>query len=206
MTEPAAPPPARPTLQDLQPLICASAARLARRSAGHLQADDLAQVGMLAAHATLLQAGTAAEDRVRYARQSAKLAMIDLARCENRHRRLATENSAPADPPCPADGPEAQALKRQMARLVATAIGELPRRLQDVLRLMYETEMTQRELAAIWGLHPSEVCHLHAQAIAQLRTLLGLQEPSEPPRSSSSTAEMFAPDIVRGVTPRLLAG
>lgn len=204
MTEPAAPPPARPTLQDLQPLIRASAARLARRSAGHLQADDLAQVGMLAAHATLLQAGTAAEDRVRYARQSAKLAMIDLARCESRHRRLATEDSAP-DHPCPAAGPEAQALKRQMARLVATAIGELPRRLQDVLRLMYETEMTQRELAAIWGLHPSEVCHLHTQAIAQLRTLLGLQEPAEPPRSSS-TAEMFAPDIVRGVTPRLLAG
>lgn len=195
------------SLADVRPLIRASARRLAASSRGLLNADDLTQVGMLAAHATLQQAGTAAEDKVRYARQSAKLAMIDLARGEARAARVGghagalTEADAQIEDPTP--GPEALAIKREMARLVAEAIHQLPQQLRDVLRLTYEREMTRRELAACWGMDPAEVQRLHQAAIDHLRHLLGVQDSGPTPRSSSA-AEMFAPDIVRGADARLL--
>jgi RNA polymerase sigma factor for flagellar operon FliA len=68
--------------------------------------------------------------------------------------------------------PEAQVLKRDMAARVATAIGQLPERLQLVLGLHYQEECTLREIGAVLGVSESRACQLHAEAIQLVRALL----------------------------------
>jgi RNA polymerase sigma factor (sigma-70 family) len=132
---------------------------------------------------------------------------VDLVRAEMRRNRATGRPpemlplcDQHADIPCPLPGPEAIAIKRQMARQVVQAFSELPRRLQDVLRLSYETEATHTEIAAMWGLERSRISHLHAEAIALLRDQLAPELAAPAP----TVEELFAPDIVRGATPDLL--
>jgi RNA polymerase sigma factor (sigma-70 family) len=205
------------SLEALQPVVRSMARRLAYNSHGALQADDLVQVGMLAAHTVLLRSGSLEEDRIRArAGTAARNAMVDLARVETRSRASPAVQRAHAAQPLggqdgqamhvadAAPGPEEIAIKRQMARLVVEAIDGLPRRLQDVLRLSYEGDKTRDDIARLWGVDPSRISQLHAEAIAELRKVLA---PDEAPLHGQSTArEMFAPDIVCGVTPRLLVG
>jgi RNA polymerase sigma factor for flagellar operon FliA len=68
--------------------------------------------------------------------------------------------------------PEAQVLKRDMASRVATAISQLPERLQLVLGLHYQEECTLREIGAVLGVSESRACQLHAEAIQLVRALL----------------------------------
>lgn len=215
-------------LAELQPLVKAAARRIAQYSGGRVQADDLAQVGMMAAHATLLRAGTAGEDRIRFARGSAKSAMLDMLRAETRHRASEAARLAAATVPLddlaqhadPGPGPEEIVLKRQLARLVAEAIEELPRRLRDALRLAYEGEGAGRALAEAWGISPARVSQLQSEAIRALRVSLGVDSapagqqpatrreredaPAGHAEPECTLAEMFAPDIVRGADARLL--
>lgn len=68
--------------------------------------------------------------------------------------------------------PEATVLKRDMASRVATAISQLPERLQLVLGLHYQEECTLREIGAVLGVSESRACQLHAEAIQLVRALL----------------------------------
>jgi RNA polymerase sigma factor for flagellar operon FliA len=68
--------------------------------------------------------------------------------------------------------PEANVLKRDMAARVASAISELPERLQLVLGLHYQEECTLREIGAVLGVSESRACQLHAEAIQLVRALL----------------------------------
>lgn len=68
--------------------------------------------------------------------------------------------------------PEAMVMKRDIASRVATAIQQLPERLQLVLGLHYQEECTLREIGAVLGVSESRACQLHAEAIQLVRALL----------------------------------
>lgn len=201
----------RLSIEAMVPVIRAMASRLSNTMHHRVPADDLAQVGLLAVHTVLVtRCSTLAEDRVRArAGAAARNAMVDLVRVEMRSR--SADRARDVLPltgehehlPCPAPGPEAVAIKRQMARQVVEAISDLPRRLQDVLRLSYESEATHAEIAAMWGLDRSRISQMHAEAIALLRERLA-PEPPAPPPAARPLDELFAPDIVRGASADLL--
>ena len=72
----------------------------------------------------------------------------------------------------PEDGPHAQVEKRELARLLVRALGELPERERYILSLYYEQELTLAEIGEVIGVGESRVSQLRTQAIARLRTLL----------------------------------
>lgn len=205
----------KPSLESLQPVIRSMARRVAFKSHGRLQVDDLVQVGMLAVHTVLRRAGVLEEDHIRArANVAARNAMVDLVRAETRCRKSAqtrnahnTVSSSADDQPengvaDHAPGPEDILLKRQMARQVVQAISGLPQRLQDVLRLSYEAGKSRTELAELWGVDPARISQLHTEAIEALRLVLAPDERA--PLAITTKGEMFAPDIVSGVSSRLL--
>jgi RNA polymerase sigma factor for flagellar operon FliA len=85
-------------------------------------------------------------------------------------------------PPLPiqedtASSPEAavdEALgKGQLRARLAREILALPERLQVLLALYYDEELTYREIAKILGVSEPRVCQLHGEAVKRLRTQLG---------------------------------
>jgi len=55
---------------------------------------------------------------------------------------------------------------------VARAIAELPDRLQVLLALYYDEELTYREIAKVLGVSEPRVCQLHSDAVKRLRAAL----------------------------------
>jgi RNA polymerase sigma factor FliA len=62
--------------------------------------------------------------------------------------------------------------RSQLQRALAKAIGALPERLQVLLALYYDEELTYREVAKIMGISEPRVCQLHSDAVKRLRVLL----------------------------------
>ncbi|HTN54126.1 MAG TPA: FliA/WhiG family RNA polymerase sigma factor [Anaeromyxobacter sp.] len=63
-----------------------------------------------------------------------------------------------------------EALERAQARgALARAVGALPERLQILLALYYDEELTYREIAKILGVSEPRVCQLHSEAMKLLR-------------------------------------
>jgi RNA polymerase sigma factor FliA len=68
-----------------------------------------------------------------------------------------------------ANGAESQLLCAERRERLASAIGELPERLQMLLRLYYEQDYTLREIGEQMGFTESRACQLHSEAILRLR-------------------------------------
>jgi RNA polymerase sigma factor FliA len=68
-----------------------------------------------------------------------------------------------------ADGAECQLLRAERRERLASAVAELPERLQTLLRLYYEQDHTLREIGQELGFTESRACQLHAEAIVRLR-------------------------------------
>ncbi len=62
--------------------------------------------------------------------------------------------------------------KSQLRRRLADAIAALPERLQVLLALYYDEELTYREIARILDVSEPRVCQLHADAMRRLREAL----------------------------------
>ncbi|HET6438601.1 MAG TPA: FliA/WhiG family RNA polymerase sigma factor [Anaeromyxobacter sp.] len=75
-----------------------------------------------------------------------------------------------------ASSPEAaidEALSRgRLLHLVTRAVEALPERLQILLALYYDEELTYREIARILGVSEPRVCQLHSEAVKKLRAHL----------------------------------
>lgn len=78
------------------------------------------------------------------------------------------ENIADARQEDPWDG----TAKRELARLIAARIEELPEMQRKVLALYYFEDMRLREIAEAFGLTESRICQIHSQAILALRSYL----------------------------------
>ena len=65
-----------------------------------------------------------------------------------------------------------EASKKEMIRIVADRIHDLPDKMKKVLGFYYFENMRLREIAEIFGVTESRVCQIHAQAILSLRALV----------------------------------
>jgi RNA polymerase sigma factor for flagellar operon FliA len=64
---------------------------------------------------------------------------------------------------------EQGALRGQLAQ----AIGQLPERLQQVLALYYQEDISLRDVGTVLGVSESRACQLHTEAVLRLRAAIG---------------------------------
>src|SRR6266705_4903183 len=76
----------------------------------------------------------------------------------------------------PADG----AFRRELARLLADRLMQLPEMQRKVLALYYFEDLRLREIAETFGLTESRICQIHAQAILAVESYLQKFDPSFP--------------------------
>ena len=77
------------------------------------------------------------------------------------------------------DGSEAaegQLLRTERREKLASAVQQLPERLQSLLQLYYEQDYTLREIGELLGVTESRACQLHAEAIVRLRAACSAEE------------------------------
>jgi RNA polymerase sigma factor for flagellar operon FliA len=77
------------------------------------------------------------------------------------------------------DWADAQLLRGERRQRLADAVGQLPERLQNLLKLYYEQDYTLREIGDMLGVTESRACQLHAEAIIRLRAACTAQEQAE---------------------------
>jgi RNA polymerase sigma factor FliA len=68
------------------------------------------------------------------------------------------------------------ASKRELSRLIAKRIQQLPDMQRKVLALYYFEDLRLREIAVAFGVTESRICQVHAQAILAIKTFLRNQE------------------------------
>ena len=73
----------------------------------------------------------------------------------------------------PADG----AFRRELARLLADRLKQLPEMQRKVLALYYFEDLRLREIAETFGLTESRICQIHAQAILAVKSYLQKFDP-----------------------------
>src|SRR3954469_24994429 len=72
-----------------------------------------------------------------------------------------------------------QLLRTERRERLSDAVGQLPERLQSLLRLYYEQDYTLREIGEMLGVTESRACQLHAEAIVRLRAATAAEEERE---------------------------
>ncbi|MCS7043060.1 MAG: FliA/WhiG family RNA polymerase sigma factor [Bryobacteraceae bacterium] len=77
------------------------------------------------------------------------------------------------------DWPSRQLERKELHRLLKTAIARMPYIERTVLGLYYQEELTLREIAQIVKLHESRISQLKTQAIIRLRAFLRKRWPTE---------------------------
>ena len=71
-----------------------------------------------------------------------------------------------------AESPEHQLQKSELERLIAEAVGSMPKVEQVVLDLYYDKELSLREIGQVMNLHATRIHQLKSQAILRLRAQL----------------------------------
>ena len=69
-------------------------------------------------------------------------------------------------------GPDEIVEERELVNVVADAIRELPERLQLVMGLYYQEDLSLAEIGAVLGVTESRVCQIHTECICRLRAAL----------------------------------
>lgn len=70
------------------------------------------------------------------------------------------------------EDPVETASKRELARLIADRLEQLPEMQRKVLALYYFEDMRLREIAEAYGLTESRICQIHAQAITAIKAYI----------------------------------
>lgn len=81
----------------------------------------------------------------------------------SRHESVADESQ---------EDPADVASRRELARVIAERIEELPEMQRKVLALYYFEDLRLREIAEVFGVTESRVCQIHAQAILSIKAHL----------------------------------
>ncbi len=74
--------------------------------------------------------------------------------------------------------PVEQTSRREMTRLIADRLEQLPEMQRKVLALYYFEDMRLREIAEAFGLTESRICQIHSQAILAIRSYLNRFDPA----------------------------
>ena len=78
------------------------------------------------------------------------------------------------------EGPMEAVSRRELARLIAERIQQLPDVHQKVIALYYFEELRLREISAVVGLCESRVCQIHTQAILAIKSFVEKYESAAP--------------------------
>jgi RNA polymerase sigma factor for flagellar operon FliA len=87
-----------------------------------------------------------------------------------------------AEPGSNEESPEAQASRRELVGVIASAVDELPERLKLVVGLYYQEECSFREIGEVLGVTESRVCQLHSEAMHLIRAGLEGKNDHRPKR------------------------
>lgn len=88
--------------------------------------------------------------------------------------------------------PEREAIRSEMASLLASVIEALPERDRLVLSLYYQDCLNMREIGDVLGISESRVCQIHGKALTYLRAQLGRRDPDLAAESRSASARVLA--------------
>lgn len=80
-----------------------------------------------------------------------------------------------AEPHDPSPEPEMMASRNETIQAISEAIEELPERLQLVLGLYYQEELSFREVGEVMNFTESRACQLHAEAVHHIRSKLRIR-------------------------------
>ena len=72
--------------------------------------------------------------------------------------------------------PVEQASRRELSRIIAERLEQLPEMQRKVLALYYFEDMRLREIAEVFGVTESRICQIHSQAIAAIKGYLQRRE------------------------------
>jgi RNA polymerase sigma factor for flagellar operon FliA len=78
------------------------------------------------------------------------------------------------------DRPDDNAEQNEQRKRVALAMGHLPPRQRDVLRMHYDEGRTLREIGERLGVTESRVSQIHSEAVGRLRALLAENDNAQP--------------------------
>jgi RNA polymerase sigma factor for flagellar operon FliA len=70
------------------------------------------------------------------------------------------------------DGPDDTAAQKELSRVIAERLEQLPEMQRKVLALYYFEDMRLREIAEAFGVTESRICQIHSQAILAIRAYL----------------------------------
>jgi RNA polymerase sigma factor FliA len=70
--------------------------------------------------------------------------------------------------------------RRELSRMIAERIEQLPAMQRKVLALYYFEDLRLREIAVLFGVTESRICQIHTQAILNLKTYIAQQEQTSP--------------------------
>jgi RNA polymerase sigma factor for flagellar operon FliA len=68
--------------------------------------------------------------------------------------------------------PDIMASRREIADQIASAVEQMPERLQLILSLYYQEDCSFREVGEVLGVTEARICQLHAEAIHRIRAYL----------------------------------
>jgi RNA polymerase sigma factor for flagellar operon FliA len=181
-------------LRQRAPMVRRIAMHLARSLPANVELDDLVQVGMIALHESLgrfVDDGRASFET--YASMRVRGAMIDELRradpLDRRHRqedrangiasRVVSIDDLGAEDVdvlerLPADDsfdPARRLQDRRKLEALVAAVGKLPERDQNIMRMHYEHDATLREIGVVMGMSESRVC----QVLSDIARLLRLR-------------------------------
>src|SRR3954468_22012993 len=74
------------------------------------------------------------------------------------------------------ENPVDSASRRELARVIADRLEQLPEMQRKVLALYYFEDLRLREIAEVFGVTESRICQIHAQAILSLKSFLQQHE------------------------------
>ena len=74
------------------------------------------------------------------------------------------------------ENPVDTASRRELARVIADRLEQLPEMQRKVLALYYFEDLRLREIAEVFGVTESRICQIHAQAILSLKSYLNQHE------------------------------
>ena len=78
------------------------------------------------------------------------------------------------EPPCsPAHCPDHVFGRSELKSRLASAIGTLPKRYQEVVTLYYERDLSMKEIGGILGVNESRVSQIHKSALVKMQMVLG---------------------------------
>ena len=90
-----------------------------------------------------------------------------------------SEHDAVASPEL--EGPDEATSRRELARLIAARIQQLPDLHQKVIALYYFEDLRLREISEVIGLCESRICQIHTQAILAIKTFVEKYESASSP-------------------------